>query len=247
MKNIRFIILFLLLSLAQKSHALTIAADSRYYYYNEPGLVTHSGLLYGVWGVWNWTSFIGNGKLEGGVLYGEIEYDGALCDLSGTCTPHTATTTDVLTKVSSKLEYNLSKNIKLNVGAGLRYLYDRGNGSGFYQRNGMWIYLPLGLEIKFSVLRKAFSLSLDYEPIVFGQMKSNMSEVSSSFADITSTQTGYGATMTLSYFFGKQWLLSAYYELWDLNKSNTVVSNGASFTEPKNQANSAGMRLGYTF
>lgn len=227
----------------QESVSFLIGAGVRQYKYTEPGVVVHEGVLFDLWGEWYWTSAIGNGKLYGNILYGSLTYDGSLCDLSKNCRPYTSSTTDVIARVNSRLEYNLSKSFYVFGGAGYRFLYDRGDGSGFYTRTGNWVYLPLGGVFKYGKM----SLDLEYDLIVYGSFRSNLSEAVSEYSDLVHTQKGYGLLLTAGYQLNASWGLYAAYELWDLDETDPETTANASFVEPKNNSQSFELKIGYSF
>lgn len=220
-----------------------IGAETRQYRYSEPGFVTHEGLLLGLWGEWYWESALGKGKAYGNLLYGNLNYDGALCDLSNNCTPYQAKTTDWIWKVNSRIEVEVNEKLNLFAGGGFRYLYDRGQGVGFYTRTGNWAYIPLGGFLKY----QRFTVELEYDHIIYGSFKSALSEVSTSFSDLVHTQKGYGLLMTLGYRINSSWNIQGIYESWSLDESDVIVSGGSAFVEPQNNSQSFGLKIGYLF
>ena len=220
-----------------------IGADLKDYKYSEPGFVSHVGLLYGLWGEWYWTSAIGEGKLYGNFIFGSLSYDGALCDLSNKCSAYTSKTNDIIAKINTRLQRNLNNNIYIFAGFGYRYLYDRGEGIGFYTRTGNWAYLPLGANFKFGNI----FFELEYDFIIYGNFKSNLSEVSSKFSDLTHAQQGYGLLFTAGYQINDTWSIYSTIEIWNLDESEPVASGGSLFVEPKNSSQSLGLKLGYLF
>lgn len=228
---------------SQSAKNFLIGSEIRDYKYSEPGFVSHTGLLYGVWGDWYWGSRLGNGKTHAEFLYGSLFYSGALCDLSNNCTAYSSTTQDFITKVNTRLEYSLKESLLLFLGIGHRFLYDRGNGVGFYTRTGNWVYLPLGAGFQY----RKFLLDIEYDLIVYGSFKSNLSEVSTTFTDLTHSQKGYGLVLSLGYELNELWSLQGIYESWNLDESDPVASGGSLFVEPKNNSQSVGLKLGYFF
>lgn len=232
---------------ATVNRTFVLGAEVRQYQYLEPGLVEHVGLLSGIWGEWYWMSFLGNGKLYGNLLYGSLTYKGAMCDELNNCYPYEGPTTDIITKVNSRLEYDLNPYFMLFGGAGFRYLYDMGEGAGFYRRTGQWLYLPLGAAFTMPTSSGAFVLDMEYDAIVFGQIKSDLSQVSSSFEDLTLNQRGYGLVISAGYRYNPEWDVRLLYERWDLERSDDATTNGQTFHEPANHSDSYGLRVGYSF
>lgn len=226
----------------QNDKPILVGAELRYYQYSEPELaLTHTGLLYGAWGEWNWTSAIGDGKLYGNFLYGVIDYDGALCNKLNVCTPHQAKTTDMISKINTRLFFSVTPEFKGFAGLGYRYLYDLGQGTGFYTRTGNWLYLPLGAELNF----EKFKFEIEYDLIGYGTIMSNLSEASSTYQDLTLNQKGYGLLLSASYDFSSDWSIKGLYELWFLDTSNSMTSGGKTFYEPQNSSQSISVGVGY--
>lgn len=226
-----------------------VGGEVRTYNYSEPDFVSHTGLLYGVWGEWYWTSRLGEGKSYANLLYGALTYDGEACNIKTfACTPLVATTIDYIFRIDSKLEYKLSSAFKLFFGAGYRYLYDKGEGSSFYTRTGQWLFLPLGTEFFIDTAIGKLTFGIEYDVNFYGNVKSNLSEVSSTLNDISSNQQGgYGLELTAGIKINKKLNTSFIYESWNANDSDISVSGGKSFREPANFSQSYGLRLGYLF
>ena len=223
--------------------SFVIGGEIRNYTYLEPEFVKHSGLLYGIWGEWFWASALGSGKLYGNFLYGVLKYDGALCDVANVCEPHTAPTTDMITKVGSRFEFDLNPSFQLFIGAGFRYLYDKGEGAGFYQRTGQWVHIPVGAAFNLPTTAGKLMFELEYDQIIYGQIKSNLSEARSDLSDLTHNQSGYGLQMSAGYQITPEWRTYLTYEIWELNETDRIDT----FYEPKNNSHSYGLRLGYLF
>ena len=89
---------------------------------------------------------------------------------------------------------------------------------------------------------------LTYDHIVSGGIKSNLSNVSTSFNDVYMTQSGYGLNANVQLRYKNRYLISLFYETWSLNLSDVVyAAPGAPFSEPANQSRMLGLRFGYDF
>jgi hypothetical protein len=231
-------------NLKPAAKSFVVGGELRSYRYEE-SRVTHSGLLYGVWGEWFWSSAIGDGKLYGNLVYGTIDYDGYSCNVSGTvCNPLKAPTTDLITRLASRFEWKINPKFEIFAGLGYRYLYDKGEGGSFYTRTGQWGYIPLGGILK---LHK-FVFEFEYDLPVFGSVKSNLSEAISTLPDIESKQSGgSGLVLNVGYRFNKELALYAFYETWNRPDSESVIVETTKFTEPENKSQSFGVRLGFLF
>ena len=238
---------------AKASRSFLIGAELRHYTYDEPGFVQHTGLLYGFWGEWYWSSGLGNGKLYGNAVFGTIDYDGSRTDTNtGVTTEYKAKTDDIIAKVASRFEFKLNKSFQLFAGGGYRYYRDMGQGSSFYLRSGQGVFIPVGAEVNFNTSVGRFYLEAEYDQVVWAQIKSNLSEAVSSYPDLTLAQTGYGMVLAAGYKFNPDWMLQVLYEKWHLNESEssgpvTTSQGTVTFNEPENDATSFGLRLGYLF
>lgn len=232
----------------QPSLSFALGPEVRYYHYTEPGYVDHSGFLGGIWGEWLWDSFVGKGKLYGYLLSGSLDYNGGLCDTNGSCTPYQSKTTDIISKINTRLDWAPTSGLGLFAGLGYRFLYDKGEGVGFYQRLGQWVYIPVGANLHFNTDIGKIIFEAEYDQVVAGLFKSNLSEVSSSYPDITHHQDqGYGIVINVGLEFGGAYKLFAYYETWDLAQSEAVQAGSSSFIEPKNNSESTGLKFGFMF
>lgn len=228
-----------------KRQELVLGGELRNYKYSEPGFVTHEGLMYGGYADYLYrftpTTFVSAG---GNLIYGALNYDGGLCDQFGACVPYKATTNDLISRVHGRVHINPILNLSLQLGLGMRYLSDSGQGQGFYLRTGTWYYVPVAVGFSVPLENKAkLNFFAEYDMVVSGGIKSNLSEVDTTFSDVYMAQTGGGFILKLGYDWN-QFKLSAFYESWSLNESSPVDSGGSTFIEPKNQSQSFGLQLG---
>ncbi|MGZ3724420.1 MAG: hypothetical protein ACXWQQ_01390 [Pseudobdellovibrio sp.] len=231
------------------SDSLFAGLDMRSYKYEEPGFVTHTGLMYGPWFEYITNTSMGLIGTKGNILFGALKYDGALCDSSGNCTPYsTSNQKDTIANANFDYFIKTNSNFTGKVGLGYRYLYDTVSETGFYQRTGSWLYIPFGLLID-APLQDSMKMQFDfaYSFVFYGGIKSNLSEVSSQYSDIYSNQNGTAINAGASIVFSKAYKLGFYYEQWDLNESNMSTTGGLTVVEPKNNSKSFGARFGYNF
>ena len=101
------------------------------YRYTEPGLVSHAGLMFGVHGAAAWAfSENASGLVSGELSSGELNYDGALCDVNtNVCTDYKAKTNDVIIRLTQRFDYFILNHFHVFGGPGFRYLIDRGQGT----------------------------------------------------------------------------------------------------------------------
>lgn len=246
------------------SKKLKLGASLASYRYVEPGLIEHAGLLYGVNGEFNWdiTNMI-TGVLQADLSAGKLNYDGALCDVDTTngskCTAYSSSTTDVILRLTHRFDFKLVDSVHFFLGPGIRYLYDKGDSSGFYTRIGMYLFAPIGFKFQVPIDDESgLSLDLEYDVFLGGTMESKLSEVNSKYGDMTHRQgAGSGHKVTLGYEFNKHTAnpiqVAVYYENWNIaasNKEPLIISGSASttiFSEPKNFSESLGLKGVMTF
>ena len=215
------------------------------YNYVEPAFVDHTGLLYGVWGEWLWGSALGNGRANGDIVFGNIAYEGSKCD-NVSCEPLSSSTLDVISKVSTRLEYNILPGVGVFAGLGGRYLYDKGADTSHYRRTGMWAFIPVGGFVTINTAIGQLLFDLQYEHIVYGTMQSKLSDVSSIYEDITHSQSGSGLALSAG-LQTDEYSVTLFSEQWNLDRSNTVETNSGFYTEPANYSTVTGLKLGYKF
>lgn len=228
-----------------KRQELTLGGELRQYKYSEPGFVTHEGLMYGGYADYLYRFTPGTSvSLGGNLIYGSINYDGGLCDEFGACEPYKSTTNDLIMRAHSRVHINPNSNISLQIGLGIRYLSDKGQGQGFYLRTGTWFYVPVAVGVSVPLDNKAKLIFLtEYDAVVSGGLRSNLSEVDTDYSDVYMSQTGNGLIVKAGYEWD-QFKISAFYETWSLNESAPVTTGGSTFVEPKNQSQSFGLQLG---
>jgi hypothetical protein len=228
-----------------KRQEFVLGGELRSYKYSEPGFVTHEGFMYGAYTDYlyrfNSSTSISAG---GNLIFGVLNYDGGLCDEFGNCQPYKATTNDLITRAHTKVHISPINNFSLQIGLGIRYLSDKGQGQGFYQRTGNWIYVPVAVGFSAPLVNKAkLNFLVEYDVVVSGGIRSNLSEVDPDYSDVYMSQTGNGLILKAGYDW-KQFKISAFYETWRLNESAPVSTGGATFIEPANQSQSIGLQLG---
>ena len=242
-----------------KTQALSVGPEFRNYKYSEPGFVSHEGILYGgnveYYQSLRRPKYASEGQsvfgtaysVGGQILIGTLNYDGALCDGLGNCEPYQAKTSDVIYRLNAKYHIQPNTRFSLQFGLGYRHLIDKGQGVGFYLRTGSWFYAPLTLEFKSPISKDMkFYLASEFDLILSGGIRSNLSEVDPNFSDVYMTQSGNGLILKTGAEF-RSIRVNLIYETWTLNESNQVESGGSTFVEPKNSSQSLGVQLSYDF
>ena len=229
-----------------------VGADLRSYTYEEPGFVKHSGLMYGIWGNYVTRTDWGTFGVDSTYSFGKgIMYDGGLCDTqTNTCSPYQTTNqTDIISKTNAVAYLPASEVLRFKAGLGYRYYSDSVAEPGFYLRTGTYLYIPLAAEIFLqddNVYKWKFELGYDY--VVSGGIKSNLSEVRSSFSDVVMSQTGYGLNMNVQLRYLGRYSGTFFYETWNLDVSDVVYASPSDpFREPANKSTAIGFKFGYDF
>lgn len=226
------------------------------YRYSEPGIVSHTGLMFGVHGVATWAYFENvSGLLLGELSSGELNYDGALCDVNtNLCTDYEAKTNNLILRLTHRFDYVILKHLHVFGGPGFRYLIDRGQGTGFYTRMASYFFIPAGIKVNV----QNYSFEIEYEFFLKGMIKSQLSEVNRTFEDITHSQeNGKAFRVTAAGQFSNITALplvfSLYYEKRELPSSDfkelqiSGVPSGKFFKEPENITEILGFRMAMTY
>ncbi len=226
------------------------------YRYVEPGLISHTGILFGVYGIAAWSySENASGLILGQINSGELNYDGALCDVNtNVCTSYKAKTNDVILRLTHRFDYLLFGKLHLFIGPGFRYLLDRGQGTGFYTRMATYFFMPAG----FSVDVAHYKFEVEYDFLLRGMIKSHLSEVNSTYDDITHSQEdGKAFRVTALARFSQLTTLPVelglYYEKRELPSSDlkelriNKLPSGQFYKEPENITEALGVKLGVIY
>lgn len=227
------------------------------YRYTEPGLISHEGYLFGIAAQTTWKT---SSKQVGGILdlqmiTGALNYNGSLCDVnSGVCTDYKAETKDIIFRLTHRFDFVISESFDLFIGPGVRYLVDKGSGTGFYTRSGTYFFAPLGFTMKAPISDGLLLFDFEYDVFLSGTMKSSLHEVNSTFGDVTHIQKNGSGVKVAVKFLGRHGLVSSiFYEHWYVNDSNVepLIVNGSPsgnvFVEPKNFTDAVGIGLGFQF
>ena len=236
--------------LQKKLDAFEIGVDLRSYLYSEPSIdVKHKGLMYGFWFDFAKSTSYGVFGLKSNVAYSSnLTYEGVLCDQTfTTCSPFSSdTNADLIVKTNLDYQFTVTDFFTLKTGLGYRYLSDSNSQPGFYLRTGGWGYLPLSVQLNNEISSAMkIKIELEYDYIFYGGIKSNISEAISTFEDVYHNQTGYGLGVNASLRFKQKYSIGAFFETWNLNRSEVVTQGAIDFIEPENTGQSIGLRFGY--
>jgi hypothetical protein len=232
---------------------LTAGYEYGSYQYEEPGIMQYTGNLSGV--DLGYEHAIGPQemlfKLELEYLSGDLRYDGSLW------------TGEALTSLSRDAIWSLRSTMAMQIdggggvqggpgaGIGVRYLDDKMQGAGAYEREITYFYFPIGLRGELALGSKGWKLGagVEYDLFLAGNVKSHLSETSPDRPDITNSQTsGFGARASLEMagVVGKVSIrIQPYYQLWQVDDSNTAYINKdmGYAHEPSNKTQQYGFSL----
>lgn len=238
--------------------SFVLGFDMRQYKYEEPDLVTHQGLMFGATAKYLLVYQSGELNFNTEMLYGQLNYDGSITKSDGmggsTVEPIQVTNTDFFSKTNALWQWTPlgpGSPLLLKIGLGLRFLSDNYTDSGFYQRTGLWGYVPLGVEVRSKFNRDTqVSFGLMYQQIVYGGINSKLSELGiNGLDDIYFKQNGHGLELEAGVIYKKTYHIAAYFEGWYMSDSDIAsapaLGTSATLQEPENSAISYGIRLGY--
>lgn len=263
MKIIFSALLLLSFNLHAEGLSLHAGPEFDFYHYEEPGVVDHSGLLIGAWLKWAYFLPYYRGEVQGDLKTGQLDYSGSICNITtNICTAYKAKTNVVILKLAHRFQYSMDDDLSLFAGLGYRYLYDKGEGSGFYRRIGQYFYLPVGLTTKYSVNSGQSFLVFDfeYDHFISGQIESKLSDTNQTYSDVKHSQNqgrafklnfGYESVATSE--IPKPWNYYLIYEKWLLEQTDDAMllingsNSGKSLTEPKNYSEMIGLKIGWNY
>jgi len=157
------------------------------------------------------------------------------------------------------------------LGYGYRFLSQSGGGmtsstgSGFYDRQSTYNYIPIGLIHRMAVNNKKATLvtTFEYDYLISGNQYSGLSSVNGIRNGVTyagipnannSQNSGYGLNLSVMYK-EDSWGVGPYMKYWNIGQSNTVYGNftrnGVAYTggvyEPANNTIEYGVKAIYRF
>lgn len=224
--------------------------------YKEPGLMREYGKIYGIQGSFTLLSASNiQWNFEGELVGGKITYDGG--NLAGA--RYTQPTADWIynMRATAGLYTNIASTWSITpyAGLGFRDLNDKIEGTGSYNRNISYVYLPLGAQLAGYVTPSwSLSFSADLDLMVYGTVISKLSDVDSSAPDVTNHNRGLGGrlTATVRHDMGRFGLhAGAAYQKWKIDQSDgvkiTIGNQTGTLYEPENEFDFFGVNVGADF
>ncbi len=237
--------------------------------YKEPIFnLEEEGNMYGIYGSYThhmkkgeplYTEVINMYKIEAKGSYGVVDYEstpsGTIKDID-----------DYMIEVRLLLGYDMLPSETTMVtpyaGFGYRNLNDDSSGKRSsrgalgYERSSNYYYLPLGFDLKHQINAGwQIGVNGEFDVLLFGQQKSYLSDVSTSYPDLTNDQKrGYGLRGSVPIIkVGSKFnfVLTPFIRYWNIKDSetSTAVGNGLIFSgyEPKNTSTEFGVKLGVQY
>lgn len=201
--------------------------------YLEPGLMKEFGSLHGINFSYDWTLSSHYIRFESDLSAGNLTYSGRTWG----GTPVTSGTKDWILNLRglSAWTHHFSASTMANwyAGLGYRYLNDKIQGSGGYERETTYVYFPVGVGLT-RQLNSGWSIGTNFEYDVFltGRVKSHLSDSSSGIADVENTQSaGFGARVNMNLrkdFRTYAIKIQPYYQYWHIKNSDLVQMKSQS-------------------
>ena len=227
-----------------------------YFQYKEPGLMKETGSMNGVFA--RYTHHFPRGmmvRLDGEVLYGDLEYDGQYSD----GTPVTGDTKDWLVggRILAGKDFVLDEETRWAltpfIGFGARYWNDDIQMTGGYEREITQLYSPAGLELTNRFADNwRWGARGEYDFFWRGWVKSHLGEIQG-LSDVEvdqKTGSGYGLRAALFLKYDREsvsFVLEPFYRYWRVADSESgevrTAAGAASVLEPKNRTHIYGFRL----
>ncbi len=246
-----------------KQHTFSIAIESEYFKYTESGIKL-DGLMVGLDGDYQFRSQYGlilNADVY--LSFGQPDYDGQTWG----GTPVTADSDDFIVEPRVLLGYEYAfrwsgfEGITPYSGFGYRYWNNNLDGSGSYEREIQYWYLPLGIKTVSRINTDwTWGIILEYDLFLSGKVDSHLSDAVSGLNDVENNQDfgdGYGTRVSIQFkkqLPGNRGLsIEPYFKYWDIDDSDAArladygMYAGYYVYEPANKTKSFGLRLRYHF
>lgn len=219
--------------------------------YTEPDVMEENGTLSGFIGryiVYEEESFR---ALEFSYASGDMDYDG-----SGTMTGIPDEIFEVRGLIGGNIALTSDYQIMPYIGFGYRNLNDDSSdmisstSANGYEREQIYVYFPIGLEVRRRSPMSGWSLSgrIEYDYFIDGTNHSYLGDIQG-YEDLTFDQNngyGYRASISLTKEFDAGWSITIepFYKYWNVSESEVTYSvRHTSWVEPDNDSKEVGISL----
>ena len=111
-------------------------------------------------------------------------------------------------------------------------------GHSGYDRESRYVYIPIGINFE----TELWEFRAEYLYFLYGQQTSKISQVSSSYTDVTNDQEeGSGLKLSAKYYSKKDFGYEVYMDYWDIADSKLDLTG--NFMEPRNTTSETGLRV----
>ncbi len=240
-------------------HSFGIAPVVASFEYEEPGLMSEDGVMYGLFGRYTYydQDLMFHASLE--YTTGDLDYDGSTWG----GTPITADTEDYILEFRVLIGGNIGINENVLIpfiGVGYRYWNDDIQASGGYEREATYYYFPIGIQWNRPMATNwTWGLSAEYDMFWKGQVKSHLSDAIPGLSDPKNDQEfldGYGLRFSLQLkrvlFNNHSVSIEPYIRYWDVDESDTAVVTYYGVpvfivVEPANETTCYGLRVVFEY
>jgi hypothetical protein len=202
--------------------------------------------------------------IDGGIEYftGKPEYDGQTfggTPVTASSKNHFYTVQGLVGTTLAPDPYSSALVIDLSGGGAYRYLDEKTDGKGTYEREQTYIYAPLVGQVRYATSpRVTFVGGLELDIFLAGRNTSHLSQLSPEIHDVEFKQEdGTGSKLFAGFNVNMQnteLTFQLFYRQWNIEDSNVVLSdltdddgNQVSVLEPKNETTQTGLMVGLTF
>ncbi len=213
--------------------------------YEEPGLMSEKGLLWGAHiAFMNPPNEQVSFRVQGSLVLGSMDYEGSLVDLqSGASRPHSTSTQDAVFDIQGDLAAITNAEgavlFRFYAGLGMRYWQDRIEGAGGYRRYTTYYFLPVGAMAS-AELGSSLELSVEaqYNVWLLGENQTFLSDLNPAYEDLKFKQnsgSGYQLAVQATLYNTTYRPFARFvYQAWDVEDSEPGITGGSIWYEPKN-------------
>lgn len=233
-----------------ESFSMRAGLDVEYFSYDEPGVMTEEGMLYGVSGA------IDIGGLHDSVLMhfsgslvaGDLNYDGSVIYADGTESGLEVITPNVILNTRATVGFKLFDSgliIRPYSGFGIRYLVDdlsQPAPDTGYRREQAYFYLPIGLQSIFRLTSGwRLECQAEYDYLLEGRNWSHDGVLDEGITFTQDTGDGFRVLVALASSDSNEWVfrVEPFFEYWNIADSDIVDG----YMEPRNHSAMTGLRF----
>lgn len=214
--------------------------------YDEPGLMTESGFLYGVFGAFTFYPGDIMCSIYASYVMGDLEYEGGVQNSqTGEVAPLTLDTPNTIVNLRGIIGLRPKRSGQVAfvpyAGLGHRELVDDLPGKYGYKREQTYLYIPFGMYLAWA---NGFAVNVEYDFFVEGE--------NNSLGMKFTQDSGYGYRMSARYASPEKpadlqqtsFSAEVFLQYWNVGESDHVRYSPYTFYEPENDSLMIGIRAG---